>query len=191
MIRKLTVSILALVLAGCAAAQVKRDTVLERSADRAPDWALKLTFERDGNLYAVGEGTDREGYPLAQRIAKVAAVKEVAEAVNLKVKTEVSESLNRRGHSDSGSFIQDTAAMVADMVTIQNFEPAEQYREKVLLVDDDTVQYRVKMLYRLPLNEYKAAKARALAAMADRAVKAQDRQAEADARALLSEVKGQ
>lgn len=191
MYRKIALSLLALAITGCAGAQVKRDAILERSADRAPEWELKHTFERDGNLFVVGEGTDIEGYSLAQRMAKAAAARNVAEATGLKVKSELAQSAQRVGLAPSGSFIQDTVAMVTETITLQEFTHEADYREKVSRAEDDAIRYRVVSLYKLPLTQFKAAKARALEAMQGRAVRLQDRKAEAEAKRLLEELRGQ
>lgn len=189
-IRRLAIPLLTLAIVGCAA-QIKRDAVLERSSDRTPEWTMKQSFERDGNLYVVGEGTDIEGYALAQRMAKLTAAQGLAEAIGLRVKSELTQSTERLGMAASGTFIQDTAAMATGLITIQDFTPDDSYREKIARVEDDAIRYRVVSLYKIPLSQYKAAKARALEAMQNRAVKAQDRQSEANAKALLNEVRGE
>lgn len=190
MIRKAALILTALALAGCVS-NVKRDAILERSADRSPEWAMKQTFERDGNIFVVGEGTDIEGYPLALRMAKASAAQSLAETVSLRVKSELSRSTQRSGVAASGNFIQDTVAMATELVTIQDLTHEESYREKIARAEDDAIRYRVVSLYRLPLTQYKAAKLRALESMHGRAVKAQDRKAEADAKRLLEEVKAE
>lgn len=186
----LAVAILAVSLAGCAA-QIKRDAVLERSADRSPEWAMKQTFERDGNLFVVGEGTDIEGYGLALRMAKATAAQSLAEAIGLRVKSELTRSAQRLGMASSGNFVQDTVAMASELVTVQDLTHEETYREKIARVEDDAIRYHVVALYRLPISQYKAAKIRALESMQGRAVKQQDRQAAADAKRLLEEVKAE
>lgn len=179
-------------LSGCSShSQVRRDAILDRSADRAPDWVMKQTFERNENLYIVGEGYDLEGYPLAQRMAKAAAVQVLAEAVNLKAKSELTRSAQRAGISSAGSFIQDSVAMTSDLVTVQDLTSEEEYREKIARAEDDAIRYRVVTLYKLPTQQFKAAKVRALEAFLGKAVRAQDRQAEADAKRLLAEVKAE
>lgn len=190
MVRKLTAILAAFVLAGCVA-QVKRDAILERSADRAPEWAMKQTFERGENLYVVGEGTDIEGYPLASRMAKATAAQSLAEAISLRVKSELSRSAQRLGMSTSGNYIQDTVAMATELVTIQDLTQDDVYREKIARAEDDAVRYHVQVLYKLPLTQYKAAKMRALESMQGRAIRQQDHQAAADAKRLLDEVKAE
>lgn len=182
--------LIALYLAGCVS-QIKKDVVLERSSDRAPDWAAEQTFERDGNLFLVGEGTDTEGYALAGRVAKAMAAQSLAEAVGLKMKSELTRSIQRLGVQSSGSFVQDTIAMATELVTVQDLAQDSSYREKIQLAETGAVRYHVVSLYKLPAAEFRAAKRRALEAMQGQATKSQDYRAMESAKKLLDEVKQQ
>lgn len=185
-------SLIALSLAfvvGCAGQ--RRDAVLERSADRTPDWALKQSYEQGDYLYVVGEGTDPEGYALAGRMAKANAVQTLAEVVGLKAKSELVKTAQRVGLSTSGSFIQDSVAMTTEYVTVQDLTHHEDYRDKVELAEDGRIRYRVLSAYRLPLQSFRAAKVRALETMQGRYVKAQDLEAKRAAQKLLDEVKAE
>lgn len=184
-------ALLASTLGGCWSQLVRRDVVLERSAGKAPDWASKQSFEKDGNFYVVGEGVNPEGYHLAQRMAKAAAAQSVAESVGLKVKTEFSMSAQQLGLSSGGSFIQDTVALTSEMLSLQGLTYQEDYREKVQRAEDDAVRYRVVSLFVVPGDQLKAAKVRALEAIRNKASRLKDFQTEADAKKLLEEVKAQ
>lgn len=178
-------------LDGCWAQVAKRDVVIEQSLSRAPDWVYKKSFEKDGNIYFVGEGVNPEGYHLAQRMAKAVAAQSVAESIGLKIKSELSMSSQQLGLASGGSFIQDTVALVSELISVQDLTYQEDYREKVQRAEDEAVRYRVVSLFVLPSNQLKAAKLRALEAMQGRASKLKNFQAEADAKKLLEEVRGQ
>lgn len=187
--KKLTCLLLALALAGCAGAQVKRDVVLERIPGNSPDWVLKDTFEKDRFLYVVGEGSDLEGYPLAGRVAKAAAVQKLAEATGLRMKSELTRSAQRLGVQSAGSYLQDTVAMATELVTVQDLTQEDSYREKLQLVETHRVSYRVVGLFKVPVDQFTAAKVRALESWQGKAAKAQDIRAAEEAKKLLDDVR--
>lgn len=171
-------------------ANAYREVVLEKSAPEKPDWLMgEPSFEKDGFLFFVSEGSDVDGYSLAARIAKADAAQQLVEAVSLKVKSELTKSAQRHGVNVSGSFIQDAVAMTSQAVTIQDFTTSQTYKEKVVTKRDGQTKFKVYALYKIPLSEYQMAKARALEQLQGRAAKVQDVQAEQTARMLLNDLK--
>lgn len=171
-------------------ANTYKEIVLERSAPEKPDWLMgEPSFEKDGFLFFVSEGSDADGYSLAARIAKADAAQQLVEAVSLKVKSELTKSAQRHGVNVSGSFIQDAVAMTSQAVTIQDFTTSQTYKEKMVAKRDGQPRYKVYALYKIPLSEYQMAKARALEQLQGRAAKVQDVQAEQTARILLNDLK--
>ncbi len=170
--------------------QINKEIVLEKSATEKPEWVLgEPSFEKDGFLYFLSEGSDAEGYALASRISKAGAAQELVETVSIKVKSELTKSAQRHGLNVSGSFIQDAVAMTSQAVTIQDFSTSQTYKEKVTNQKDGQIKYKVYALYRIPLSEYQMAKARALEQLQGRAAKIQDVQAEQTAKILLNDLK--
>jgi len=206
--RLLTSAVVAATLTGCASspktsavdafpdpteqqiASSFKEIVLERSAPQRPDWLMgDPTFEKDGFLFFVSEGSDADGYSLAARIAKAEAAQQLVEAVSLKVKSELTKSAQRHGVNVSGSFIQDAVAMTTQAVTIQDFTTSQTYKERVVTKRDGQAKYKVYALYKIPLSEYQMAKARALEQLQGRAANVQDVQAEQTAKILLNDLK--
>ena len=170
--------------------QINKEIVLEKSSTEKPEWVFgEPSFEKDGYLYFLSEGSDSEGYALASRISKAGAAQELVETVSLKVKSELTKSAQRHGINVSGSFIQDAVAMTSQAVTIQDFSTSQTYKEKVTNQKDGQIKYKVYALYRIPLSEYQMAKARALEQLQGRAAKIQDVQAEQTAKILLNDLK--
>lgn len=170
--------------------QINKEIVLEKSATEKPEWVLgEPSFEKEGFLYFLSEGSDSEGYALASRISKAGAAQELVETVSLKVKSELTKSAQRHGLNVSGSFIQDAVAMTSQAVTIQDFSTSQTYKEKVTNQKDGQIKYKVYALYRISLSEYQMAKARALEQLQGRAAKIQDVQAEQTAKILLNDLK--
>lgn len=130
----LTAAVSVFVIAGCGGAKVRpvgSQKVVEKSADKTPEWVIVPFFEDETTMYFSGALKGVGDYAVGLRQAKAEAMKNVAEAIETKAKTEFVQ--NTRGSNlpgeDLGRFVQDGIAMTADNINISGLLPAESYYE--------------------------------------------------------------
>ena len=108
----LFVAVFVFVLAGCGGPTVRpvgTQTVIEKSAEKIPEWVLVPFFEDETTMYFSGTVKGVGDYSVGLRQAKAEAMKNVAESIQTKAKTEFVQ--NTRGANltpeDLGRFVQD------------------------------------------------------------------------------------
>jgi len=180
---------------GCASAPkmvVGQQKVVERSAKEAPEWITVPYFEDKDIMYFSGGVRGVADYAVGLRQAKAEAVKNIAESIATKVRTEFTETT--RGANidpgDLGKFVQDGIAMVTNNINIQGMLPTENYYEKVEEVTDYGVKYfyNCYVLYQLPVADYKLARRRALEDMTKKYREENNKKAEEAATKLLEKL---
>ncbi|HLD30356.1 MAG TPA: hypothetical protein VJC03_08430 [bacterium] len=187
--------LMGIILVGCAgtkAPMVGQQKVVERSAKETPEWVMVPFFEDKEMMYFAGTVKGVADYAVGLRQAKAEAVKNIAESIQSKVRTEFTETT--RGANidpgDLGKFVQDAIAMVTENVNIQGMLPAENYYEKV----EEATEYGVKYfynchtLYQLPVKDYRLARSRALDGMAQKYKEENNKKAEEAAMSLLEKM---
>ncbi len=191
----LLVSVFVFSLVGCGGPTVRpvgSQKVVEKSSDKTPEWVMVPFFEDETMMYFSGAKKRVFDYAVGLRQAKAEAMKNVAESIETKVRTEF--VANTRGanmsEDDLGSFVQDGIAMVSDNVNISGLLPAESYYEKVEEVTEMGVKYfyNCSVLFQLPVKDYKLARNRAINGMVDKAKKEQNKVAEKAAMGLLDKL---
>jgi len=191
----LFVAVFVFSLVGCGGQAVKpvgSQTVIEKSAEKTPEWVMVPFFEDETTMYFSGGLKGVADYAVGLRQAKAEAMKNVAESIETKVRTEFVQ--NTRGANltpeDLGRFVQDGIAMVSDNVNISGLLPAESYYEKVEEVTNVGVKYfyNCSVLFQLPVNDYKEARNRAINGMVEKAKKEQNKAAEKAALGLLDKL---
>ena len=182
-------------VSGCGGAKVRAigsQTVVEKSSDKTPEWVLVPFFEDEAMMYFSGAIRLVADYAVGLRQAKAEAMKNVAESINTKARTEFVQ--NTRGanmsQEDLGRFVQDGIAMVSDNVNISGLLPAENYYEKVEEVTEVGVKYfyNCSVLFQLPTKDYKTARNRAINGLAEKARKENNKEAEKAAMGLLDKM---
>jgi len=182
-------------LLGCGGPAVRpvgTQTVVERSTAKTPEWVLVPYFEDETTMYFSGALKGVGDYAVGLRQAKAEAMKNVAESIQTKAKTEFVQ--NTRGANltpeDLGRFVQDGIAMTADNINISGLLPAESYYEKVEEITDTGVRYfyNCSVLFQLPIVDYKQARSRAINGLADQARKENNAAAEKAAMGLLEKL---
>ncbi|MBU3956511.1 hypothetical protein KJ633_08635 [bacterium] len=182
-------------LTGCGGPKIRpvgSQTVVEKSSDKTPEWVLVPFFEDETTMYFSGGLKGVGDYAVGLRQAKAEAMKNVAEAIKTKAKTEFVQ--NTRGSNmpgeDLGRFVQDGIAMTADNVNVSGLLPAESYYEKVEEVTETGVRYfyNCSVLFQIPTQQYKEARNRALNGIAEQARKENDKAAENAAMGLLEKL---
>ncbi|MDO9514101.1 MAG: hypothetical protein Q7J59_05785 [Elusimicrobiota bacterium] len=191
----LTAAVSVFALAGCGGAKVRpvgSQKVVEKSADKTPEWVIVPFFEDETTMYFSGALKGVGDYAVGLRQAKAEAMKNVAEAIETKAKTEFVQ--NTRGSNlpgeDLGRFVQDGIAMTADNVNISGLLPAESYYEKVEEVTEVGVKYfyNCSVLFQLPVQQYKEARNRAINGLASKAREENNKAAEEAAMGLLDKL---
>ena len=171
---------------------VGSQTVIEKSAEKTPEWVMVPFFEDENTMYFSGTVKGVADYAVGLRQAKAEAMKNVAESIQTKARTEFVE--NTRGANltpeDLGRFVQDGIAMVADNINVSGLLPAESYYEKVEEVTDTGVRYfyNCSVLFQLPVKDYKEARRRAIEGLAEKAREAKNKAAEEAAMSLLDKL---
>jgi len=182
-------------IAGCGGPKVRpvgSQTVIEKSSAKTPEWVVAPFFEDETTMYFSGTLRGVGDYAVGLRQAKAEAMKNVAEAIETKAKTEFVQ--NTRGSNlpgeDLGRFVQDGIAMTADNVNISGLLPAESYYEKVEEVTETGVRYfyNCSVLFQLPVQQYKEARNRAINGLASKAREMKDKAAEEAAMGLLDKL---
>ena len=182
-------------IAGCGGPKVRpvgSQTVIEKSSAKTPEWVVSPFFEDETTMYFSGTLRGVGDYAVGLRQAKAEAMKNVAEAIETKAKTEFVQ--NTRGSNlpgeDLGRFVQDGIAMTADNVNISGLLPAESYYEKVEEVTETGVRYfyNCSVLFQLPVQQYKEARNRAINGLASKAREMKDKAAEEAAMGLLDKL---
>ncbi len=179
--------VLALVLAGCAPA-IRRDVMLERTSNY-PEWALKKVFDRDSDLFFTGTGIDFEDYGVADRIAKLGAMRNLSEQIASRIKSEMVQSVQRNGWAVSNGFFEDSVALTTEFLTVRGFMPVEDYRDKVELAENGRIRYRMISLYKIPHEQYKQLLLEALEISQQRKVGLMSGDSKNSARNLLNDVR--
>ncbi|MEA2081548.1 MAG: hypothetical protein U9O97_02250 [Elusimicrobiota bacterium] len=191
----LTAAVSVFVLAGCGGPKVRpvgSQTVIEKSSDKTPEWVITPFFEDETTMYFAGTLRGVGDYAVGLRQAKAEAMKNVAEAIKTKAKTEFVQ--NTRGSNlpgeDLGRFVQDGIAMTADNINVSGLLPAESYYEKVEEVTETGVRYfyNCSVLFQIPTQQYKESRNRALNGLAEKARKEKDKAAENAAMSLLDKL---
>ncbi|MFH1957588.1 MAG: hypothetical protein ABIJ15_03850 [bacterium] len=191
----LFVAVFVFSLVGCGGPVVRpvgSQTVIEKSADKTPEWVMVPFFEDETTMYFSGALKGVGDYAVGLRQAKAEAMKNVAESIQTKAKTEFVQ--NTRGANlspdDLGRFVQDGIAMTADNINISGLLPAESYYEKVEEITEVGVKYfyNCSVLFQLPVQDYKQARNRAINGLADKAKEEQNKAAEEAAMGLLDKL---
>jgi len=182
-------------LASCATAPkvsepvIGQERVVERSAKERPEWIEMPSFEEGGMLYFSGGVRDRASYSLGLRQAKAEAIKNLAEGIQARVRTEFTEAIqgSNINESDLGEFVQDAVGIITDNLNIQGLVPKENYWEKVEKVTATGVEYKYNCFCLLAISkkDYLQARDIALNGLAEKAKKEQNKKAEAIATQLL------
>ncbi len=183
-------------LAACGGGQkvkpVGTETVIEKSAEKTPEWVTVPFFEDENTMYFSGTVKGVADYAVGLRQAKAEAMKNVAESIKTKARTEFVE--NTRGSNlspdDLGKFVQDGIAMIADNINVSGLLPAESYYEKVEKVTDNGVKYfyNCSVLFQIPVKDYKEARRKAIEGLAEKAKEAKNKAAEEAAMNLLNKL---
>ena len=184
-----------LVLYGCGGPKsmpVGSQRVVEKSMEKTPEWVTVPFFEDGETMYFSGGVRGVADYAVGLRQAKAEAMKNVAESIQTKARTEFVENTSGANLTpeDLGRFIQDGIAMVADNINISGLLPAEQYYEKVEEVTDTGVRYfyNCYVLFQLPVKDYKEARKRAIEDLAAKAREENNKKAEEAAMQLLEKL---
>ena len=183
-----------LLLAGCAGVQrsVGGERIVERSDSSQPKWQNVPFSESKEKMYFSGTVKNVGDYSVGLRQAKAEALKNVAESIQTKVRTEFAE--NTRGSNLSteelGKFVQDGVAMVADNIEISGLLPVENYYEKVERTTWGGVEYayNCSVLVELAVSDYKIARKRAIEGLAEAARRENNKAAEVTALELLEKL---
>ncbi len=159
------------VLFSCASGpQIGKMKVVEESGSK-PGWVKtdKDFFEKKGDFYFRGVVTDRKDLGYAKREAKAEAIKNIAEKVNTRVRTEFKEATQGSNVSDEGLslFTSDAIAWVADNLNIQGIAPSNVYWQRVEKVTPEGVKYsyNVYVLCQIPKADYEKARNMAIKAL--------------------------
>ncbi|MFH1415707.1 MAG: hypothetical protein ABIH89_06450 [Elusimicrobiota bacterium] len=185
----------ALVLfSGCAGVPLKvgSQRIVEKSAIQQPEWLQVPFYEKKEMMYFSGTVKGVGDYAVGLRQAKAEAMKNVAESIQTKARTEFIE--NTRGVNlsteDLGRFVQDGIAMVADNINISGLFPIEYYYEKVEEITESGVRYffNCSALLKLPESDYKTGRKMAIKGLASKARKQLDKDAELAAVKLLEKL---
>ncbi len=194
----LLVFALGLILSGCGGAPKKavgQEKVIEKSADKKPDWITVPQFEQDKKLFFSGGVTGRASYSLGLRQAKAESIKNVAEGIQVRVRTEFTSAIRGSNVSeeDLGEFVQDSIAMVTENLKIQGLTPEENYYEKIERITTTGVEYKYNCysLIALKVEDYNLARDIALNGMKKKAKKEANKKAEETATLLLEKLSGQ
>ena len=179
---------------GCAGApKIGSEKIIERSAAKSPDWILNPFVEQKGYFYFSGGVTGRQSLNLGNREAKAEAIKNVAEGISVKVRTEFTGAIrgSNINEDDIGDFTQDAIGMVTDNLDIQGLMPEELYWEKVeKVVGPHEVKnfYNCYCLVKMSVADYKKSRDIALNGLADKAKKERDKKAEETATLLMEKL---
>ena len=182
------------VFSGCGGGpKIGSEKIIERSAPKSPDWVLTPFVEQKGYLYFSGGVTGRQSLNLGNREAKAEAIKNVAEGISVKVRTEFTGAVrgSNINEDDIGDFTQDAIGMVTDNLDIQGLMPEEIYWEKVeKLTGPNEVKnfYNCYCLTKMSVADYKKARDIALNGLADKAKKEKDKKAEDTAMMLMQKL---
>lgn len=181
------------ILVGCAGKSKDRivgmQKIVEKVPDKTPSWIMKTFEEKKKMMYFSGGVKGVGDYAVGLRQAKAEAVKNVAESIKVKARTEFVS--NTRGANlspdDLGRFIEDGVAMVTDNLEIGGMLPKENYYEKVEEVTDYGVKYTYNCfsLIQMAVRDYKEARRRAIENLADKAKAENNKKAEETAKDLL------
>ena len=133
--------------------------IIEESSSKE-DWVKSTEdyFEKDGKMYFKTMVMDRKDLSIALRQAKGEAVKNIAEKINIRVRTEF-ESATRGSNINSQeltNFTSDVVAWVSDNVNIQGFSTNKTYWQKIEITNLDQAEYlyNVYLLSEIPSTDY-------------------------------------
>jgi len=163
----LIILIASLLLVSCSStSKLGKTKVVEESGSK-PNWVKsdQDAFEEKEKLFFRGIITNRKDLAYAKREAKAEAVKNVAEMINIRVRTEFSEATQGSNVSEQGMsiFTSDVVSWIVDNLNIQGISPSKQYWQRVEKTTDLGFKYfyNVHVLCEIEKADY--AKARDLA----------------------------
>jgi len=153
-----------LILFSCASGpEIGKMKVVEESSSK-PGWVKsgKDFFEKKGDFYFRGVVTDRKDLAYAKREAKAEAIKNIAEKVNTRVRTEFNEATQGSNVSEEGLsiFTSDAISWVADNLNIQGISPSNVYWQRVEKATPEGYKYsyNVYVLCQIPKTDYEKAR---------------------------------
>ena len=158
------IALISLILVGCGTTGKMK--IVEESGSKG-NWVKsdKDYFEKNNKMYFRAMVTDRKDLAHAKREAKAEAIKNIAEKVNIKVRTEFEEATRGSNVADEGLslFTSDVVAWVSENLNIQGISPTGTYWQRVeeLTREGYKYSYNVYILCEIPTTDYE--KARSLA----------------------------
>lgn len=154
-------------MSGCATTryQVGSQRVVERIPRTEPSWIGKSSWEGQSQYFYVGAVTNRGDMALGLREAKAEGEKKLVEQIRQRIRTEFGSAIEGQNiDRQTGTYVRDLIAKVADNVEVSGVQPAETYVEKV----EESTGFGVKYVYncfaelQLPKPDYVEARRRAM-----------------------------
>jgi hypothetical protein len=139
-------SVCSLLLAGCASAPkniIGKETVIEKSASSKPDWIAK-PWELKGKTFLITGGVTKVAdYSLGLREAKAEAIKNVGEAVQVKINSLFDRAVvgQNVGDDELQKAVRDVVAVVVDNLKVSGIKPKMNYYEKIEKVTEAGLEY--------------------------------------------------
>ena len=188
---------------GCGAIAVKkkqqafteshRPVVVEKTGqDKRPDWTSEKPFSEDERgFYFSGGIMGGADYALTIRLAKVEAVKNLLESIQIKARAEFSSAIhgqNRADH-DLGRYVTDAVAWTVDNIRVSGIRQRKIHYEQVFNPASQSFKYNSWVQLEISKADYLKAKVDATEKLLDKAIREQNEEAKKKALELLGKLK--
>ncbi len=186
--------VLALLLNGCATAPtttfVPKEVFLTRTESKRPTWITKPQFQENGNLYFSGGVERNADYSLAIRSAKAEALKNLSEAIHLRLESEFTKALegDETNSHDLGRFIADAVAFSSSSI-LQGVRQDKLYYEKAILSTNPEPYYNTFVLLAMTEADYRRNRTLSLGQLVNRYKRERNERARKRAESLLERLR--
>lgn len=184
-------------LIGCAArVEMGKMRVVEESSSKG-EWVKsdKDYFEKEGKMYFRGMVTHRKDLAYAKREAKAEAIKNIAEKVNIRVRTEFEQATRGSNVDPEGLslFTSDAVAWVSENLNIWGISPTRVYWQRVEKTTPEGLKYsyNVYVLCEIPIADYQKARNMAIKRLLQRYQSEGQRRAEEVAQEVKKRLLGE
>ena len=186
--------LLAVLLNGCASAPTATfaptETILTRTEPKRPGW-ITTTHSQANGILSFSGGVERSAdYSLAVRSAKAEALKNLSEAIHLRLESEFTRALegDETDSRDLGRFVADTVAFASSAI-LQGVRQEKVYVEKAVLTVNPEPYYNTFVLLTLTEADYYRNRTLSLEHLVNRYKRERDEAAKKRAEQLLDKLR--